>query len=40
MIFNEEAGANNDNGAVTGAHLTPELILHLPKPLVELPTNV
>jgi len=40
MIFNEDAGTNNDDGSVNGAHLTPELILYLPKPLVELPANV
>jgi hypothetical protein len=40
MIFNEEAGVNDEGGTVTGSHLTWKRILHLPKPLVELPTKV
>ena len=38
-IFNE-TGTDNENGTLTGAHLTSKLHLHLPKPLVELPTTV
>jgi autotransporter adhesin len=40
VLFNEETSAHNEDGTVTGAHLTSELILHLPKPLVELPAKV
>ena len=39
LIFNE-TGTDNENGTLTGAHLTSKLHLHLPKPLVELPTTV